>query len=182
MKKSIMTGGWGAIIPLTAAFGVYLFFVFLPGMKDIRRMKSEMELNEATVQAAATIPQQLQQIDDELIAANRYLEKWRGLTNKPSDVAEMFGRLSNLAKVSGVATTAFRPETKQTLATLERIPLTFGCRGSHNQVQTLLASFEELNKRLWIEEVLIERHQQNAQAVMCELKLAIFADNFEISN
>lgn len=182
MKKSFLTGGWGAIIPLTAAFGVYLFFVFLPGMKDIQRMRTEMEVHEAVVQAASSIPAQLKQIEEEVADASRYLEQWRGVTNKPGDVAEMFGRLSNLAKASGVATTAFRPETKESLATLERIPLSFGCRGTPGQVQTLLASFEGLNRRLWVDEILIERNQQNAQFVTCELKLAIFADNFKISD
>lgn len=182
MKKSFMTGGWGAIIPLTAAFGVYMFFVFLPGMKDIRRMRSEMEVNEIAVQAASVVPEQLKQIDQEFLDANKYLEDRRGITNKPSEVAEMFGRISNLAKVSGVSTTAFRPETKQSLATLERIPLTFGCRGTPQQVQTLLASLEGLNRRIWVDEVLIERNQQNGKLVTCELKLAIFADNFEISD
>jgi Tfp pilus assembly protein PilO len=182
MKKSILTGGWGAIIPLTAAFGVYIFFVFLPGMKDIRRMRSEMEASEVAVQAASIVPEQLKRIDQEFLDANRYLDERRGITNKPSDVAEMFGRISNLAKVSGVSTTAFRPEAKQSLATLERIPLTFGCRGTPQQVQTLLATLEGLNRRIWVDEVLIERNQQNGKLVMCELKLAIFADNFEISD
>lgn len=182
MKKSFLTGGWGAIIPLTAAFGVYMFFVFLPGMKDIRRMRSEMEINQVVVQAASSVPEQLKRIDQEFLDANHYLEAHRGITNKPGDVAEMFGRISNLAKTSGVVTTAFRPETKQSLATLERIPLTFGCRGTHHQVQTLLASLEGLNRRIWVDEVLIERNQQNGKFVMCELKLAIFADNFEISD
>lgn len=182
MKKSFLTGGWGAIIPLTAAFGVYLFFVFLPGMKDIQRMRSEMQFNEAAVMAAADIPERLKQIDQEFIDAHKHIEKWSGISNRPSDVAEMFGKLSNLAKLAGVATTAFRPEAKQSLATLERIPLTFGCRGTSEQVKTLLASIEGLNQRIWIDDALIEKSHQNGKLVTCELKLAIFADNFEISD
>ncbi|MCE9605275.1 MAG: type II secretion system protein M [Planctomycetia bacterium] len=182
MKKSFLTGGWGAIVPLTAAFGVYLFFVFLPGMKDIHRMRSEMETKEIVVQVAAAIPDQLKQIDQEFVDAHRYLEKWRGVSNKPSNIAELFGRLSNMAKASGVATTTFRPETKQAYATLERIPLTLGCRGTPEQVQTLLSSIELLNQRLWVDDVTIERSRQDGKSVTCELKLAIFADNFEISD
>lgn len=182
MKKSFLTGGWGAIIPLTAAFGVYLFFVFLPGMKEIHRMRSEMESKEAVVQLAATIPEQLKHIDQEFVDAHQYVEKWRGVSNKPSDVAGLFGRLSNLTKVSGVATTAFRPEPKVSYATLERIPLTLGCRGTPEQVQTLIASIESLSQRVWIDEAVIERGKQNGKDVTCELKLAIFADNFEISD
>ncbi len=56
MKNSLMNGGWGAIIPLTAAFGVYMFFVFLPGMKDIRRMRSEIETNEVAQETSAIEP------------------------------------------------------------------------------------------------------------------------------
>ena len=42
MKKSLLGGGWAAIIPLTLAIGVYLFVVFFPTMREISSLRAEI--------------------------------------------------------------------------------------------------------------------------------------------
>jgi hypothetical protein len=46
----------------------------------------------------------------------------------------------------------------------------------------VLAAIEHLPARIWIDEVTFERIGQDGAIVSCELRLAIFADNFEISD
>ncbi|MBL9082580.1 MAG: type 4a pilus biogenesis protein PilO [Planctomycetales bacterium] len=182
MKTGLLGGAWAAIVPLTAAIGVYLVFVFIPGMREIRELRADIAQKEAAIAAAATIPTRLRNIDAEIVATREYVDQWRGMRADPAALSGLFGELSKLVKQSGAQTTMFRPEAKVSLAELERTPLTIGCRGTFSQVQSLLATVEKLPHRIWIEAAKVESNVQNAELVECELRLAIFADKFEISN
>ena len=39
---AFLTGGWAAIVPLSAAFGLYMVVIFLPGMREMRTLREEM--------------------------------------------------------------------------------------------------------------------------------------------
>lgn len=182
MKSNWLGGTWAAVVPLTGAIGVYLAFVFLPGMREIRELRADMAVKEAASIAAATIPARLRNVDAEIVETRRYVDQWRGMAADPASQSLLFGELSRLVKQSGAQTTMFRPESKQSLAELERTPLTIGCRGTFAQVQTLIAGVERMPQRIWIEQMKVESNSQNAELIECELKLAIFADKFEISN
>ena len=54
---------------------------------------------------------------------------------------------------------------------------TGACHEALNQ-----AAIEKLPARIWVDEVTLERADQDGKTVSCELRLAIFADNFEISD
>lgn len=182
MKVNMLGGAWAAIVPLTAAIGAYLFFVFFPGMREIRDLRADIALKETAAIAAAAIPTRLKNIDAESIAAREYLAKFRAVPADPAAMSRLFGELSQVVKKSGAITTAFRPEAKLALAELERTPVTIGCRGTFEQVQTLLASIEAMPHRIWIEHAKLETGRESAELIECEIKLAIFADKFEISN
>jgi hypothetical protein len=85
-------------------------------------------------------------------------------------------------KDAGVTTTIFRPESKQSFVAVERIPLSIGCTGEHDRLQSLPAQLESMNRRVWIDELVLERAKENEQDMTCELKLAIFVNNFDISD
>jgi hypothetical protein len=76
----------------------------------------------------------------------------------------------------------FKPEPKTALATVDRIPLTIGVSGKLHDVQSLLASVERVDQRIWVDEVLIERSKEASEEITCELKLAVFTNHFEISD
>ncbi|MBL9090130.1 MAG: type 4a pilus biogenesis protein PilO [Planctomycetaceae bacterium] len=181
-QANFLSGGWGAVVPLSAAIGAYLFFVFFPGMREIRELRADMDMKQAVIAAAKTIPQRLNAADAEMRAARDYVEQWRGLAAKPEEYAKTFAGLSQLLKQSGATPTMFRPESKQIWTELERMPLTIGCRGRYEQVYALINGIERVPRRIWIEEATIEKSRQDAELVDCELRLAIFADKFEISN
>jgi len=181
-QASFLSGGWGAVVPLSAAIGVYLFFVFVPGMREIRELRADMDMKQAVIATANTFPQRLNAVEAEMRAARDYVEQWRGPAAKPQEYAKTFAGLSQLLKQSGATPTMFRPEAKQTWTELERVPLTIGCRGRYDEVYALINSIERVPQRIWIEEATIEKSRQDAELVECELKLAIFADKFEISN
>jgi Tfp pilus assembly protein PilO len=182
VKKSLLGGGWAAIVPLTLAIGIYLAVVFFPTMREISSLRAEIAGKEAVIADAARQSGRLPQLEADLAATHEYLRQWRGISAKPGESARLFGRLADLVKASGATTTVFRPEPKRSHASMERLPLVLGCRGTHEQVHALLSSIERLPARIWVDELTLERGDQDGETVACELKLAIFADNFEISD
>jgi Tfp pilus assembly protein PilO len=182
MKKSLLSGGWAAIVPLTLAIGAYLLVVFFPTMREISALRAEIASKEAVISDAATQSARLPKLEAELATTRKYLNDHRGISARPGESARLFGQLADLVKASGATTTVFRPELKRVHASLERLPLVLGCRGTHDQVHAVLAAIERLPARIWIDEVLWERADQDGGLVSCEIKLAIFADNFEISD
>lgn len=181
-QKSLLSGGWAVIVPFTAAIVVYLWFVFFPQMREIRSMREEIAEKQQFIAGIAQRSAREKEIDDEQAATRDYVERYRGATGKPSDVAGLFATLSELLQQSGVKTTMFRPEPKQSLAVVERLPVTIGCTGDHERVQSLLASIERMNQRIWVDEITIERGKETGEGMRCELRPAIFVNNFEISD
>jgi len=181
-QKSLRSGGWAVIVPFTGAIVVYLWFVFFPQMREIRSMRAEIAEKQTFIAGDAQRTARGKQIDAEHAATRDYVERFRGATGKPSDVAGLFATLSGLLQQSGVKTTMFRPEPKQSFASVERIPVTIGCTGDHEHLQSLLASIERMNQRIWVEEVTIERGKEIGEGMRCELRPAIFVNNFEISD
>lgn len=182
MKKSLLSGGWAAIVPLTLSIGIYLAVVFFPTMREIGSLRAEIAGKEATIAEAARQSGRLPQLEADVAATHEYLRRWRGISAKPGESARLFGQLADLVKASGAATTVFRPESKRSHASLERLPLVLGCHGTHAQIHALLSSIERHPARIWVDELSLERGDQDGKTVACEIKLAIFADNFEISD
>lgn len=181
-QKSLLNGGWAVIVPLTAAIVAYLWLMFFPQMREIRSMREEIAEKQSFIAGAAQRTAREKEIDDEQAATRDYVERYRGATGKPSDVAGLFAALSELLQQSGVTTTMFRPEPKQSFAAVERIPVTIGCTGDHDRLLSLLASVERMNQRIWVDEVTIEREKETGEGMRCELRPAIFVNNFEISD
>lgn len=181
-RTSLLEGGWVAIVPLTVALVAYLFVVFFPGMREIRELRAEAAVHE---QAAADARRQaglLPGIEAEIAETSSYVRKWRGTDDDPRHVSQALGDIANLISRSGATTTSFRPEAKTSFAALDRLPLILGCRGTYRQVQSLLSSLERQPQRLWIEEVQIERAAGTDGTLACEIRLALFADKFDISD
>ncbi len=181
-KKSLAAGGWVVIIPLTAGIAAYLWFVFFPGMKEMRELRADIGTKQSFLAGAPARAVRMKAAQEEEKKTADYVRRWRGSSAKAGDVAKVLGRLSETMKTSGVVTTAFRPEPKQSLAVLDRVSLSVGCVGTFAQVQTLLATLEGLPERIWIEEARFECDGKDREKMRCELKPAIFVDNFEISD
>lgn len=172
---------WLVIGILTGTIVAYLYFVFFPGMGNVRSLTADIATKRAFLAGDAALASRLRAAEAEEAATRAYVEKWSGAAVKPGDAARLYAALADCMKSAGVATTVFRPEPKQNFAVYERLPLTVACSGSFQQLQALLAAIEQLPQRIWIEEATFEREKDGAR-MRCELKPAIFVNNFEISD
>jgi Tfp pilus assembly protein PilO len=182
MSHKLQAGGWVVIVPLTGVLAAYLYFIFFPGMRTMREEQAEMVTKRAYLAQSAARTARLEAAEKEAAATIEYLRQWRGTATKSSDVARLFGDLSECLKQSGATTTVFRPEAKQPSAVVDRVPLTVACVGTFTQLQSMLASIESLPQRIWIEEAIFERDAKDGEKMRAELKPVIFVNNFEISD
>ena len=181
-KPAFLSGGWGVIVPGTAAIGVYLFFVFLPQMREIHRLRHEIAQQQSFLGTTAQRAVRESSVEAEIEAARDYIARFRGASSTPSEVSGLFASLSELLKSTEVTTSNFKPEAKTALAAVDRIPLTIGVAGKQHSLQSLLAKIEQVDQQIWVDEVLIERSKEAGEEMVCELKLAIFTNHFEISD
>lgn len=181
-KPAFLSGGWGVIVPSTAAIGVYLFFVFLPQMREIHRLRQEIAEKQSFLGTVAQRAVLETSVEADIDATRKYIDRFRGASSNSTEVSGLFAKLSELLKSSQVTTAMFKPEQKTALASIDRIPLTIGVTGKLHHLKALLANIEQVNERIWVDEVLIERGKEAGEEMECELKLAIFTNHFEISD
>lgn len=175
-------GGWIAILPCTAAVAAYLFLVFLPGMREIHQLRADMVVKQRYLSESAVRAAREKAVETEEAETREYLQRGRNGAGSKAEGAALFGELSEQFRSAGVTMTMFRPEPKSLHVAVDRLPATVQCQGTFLQLQSLLASLEQLRHRIWIEELLLERGAEIEGNVKCELRLAIFVDNFEISD
>jgi hypothetical protein len=181
-KSKFKSGGWAVILPMTAAIGLYVAFVFLPQMREIHAMRLEIADNQSFLGSVAQRSVRDAAVDADIEATRRYIEHYRGASSSPADVSGLFAQISDLLNAAGVTTSNFKPEAKQALGSVDRVPLVISCSGSRDRVQSLLAGLEQINQRLWVEELTMERGKEAGEDMTCELRLAIFTNHFEISD
>jgi Tfp pilus assembly protein PilO len=181
-RSQFQSGGWAVIVPLTAAIAAYLFFVFFPQMREIRTLREDIAAKQLYLGGTAQRVAREAAIDEEEAATREYVARLRGASRTSADVSAVFAAVSEQLRSAEVTTTTFRPEAKQSLAVVERIPLSIGCTGEHDRLRALLSSIEQMNERIWIDELTLERAPENEEGMSCQLKLAIFVNNFEISD
>jgi Tfp pilus assembly protein PilO len=175
-------GGWVAIVPCTVGLAAYLFLVFLPGMREIHELRADMVVKERYLSESATRAAREKSVEAEEAETREYLTARHGGSKAAKDGAALFGELSERFKAVGVTMTMFRPEAKTSFAAVDRLPVTVQCKGTYGQMQALLASMEQVKQRVWVDDLVLERGTNAGEDMRCELRLAIFVDNFEISD
>ncbi|HEX4131331.1 MAG TPA: type 4a pilus biogenesis protein PilO [Pirellulales bacterium] len=178
-RNSIPT--WAITIPIAAAACAYVWFSFVPQMRSIHDLRAEMQRQMDVNKTASEIAAQITRTSQQLDAVNDYIRRQEPESGEPAQISRVLRRIAEAAKRSGVQTTKFVPETPAKLASLERVPVKLGCRGTLSSVCDLLAELEGMHGHLWIDELSFEPLAETGQQVQAEINLAIFVGNSEKS-
>jgi Tfp pilus assembly protein PilO len=182
MKISLNSGGW-TIPALASALAVaYVALFFVPGYRQIRRLREDLETKRAFVAQASSLTSAIAATRGELQTTLQYTKHWQEAAPGHSKLPALYGEISSLAKQIGVTTTRFDPEPVHNQRRLRRIPLAIGCTGSFSQTCHLLQGIESLPPTIWLKSVRMDLDGVDGVNVKTELELDIFADNPEISD
>jgi Tfp pilus assembly protein PilO len=177
MKSTKSYGSWIITAPLVGLACAYLFLVFLPGQKEIHRLKAEISRQRDFIRLSDQCAVALQTTQEELETAREHLAVWKQSAPTHDKLSELYGRINALADAAGAKTTRFEPQQDVQYRTISRVPVSVGFVGSFAEICAYLYHLEMLPQTIWVEDLKIEKYAKNEENAQCEVTLVVFADN-----
>jgi hypothetical protein len=163
---------------ITAAF---VGLVFLPQMRSVRATSAELESKEQFVRETAGLPAREQALTRELAETQAFLDGRRAAIGSTAGEPPI-AAWSLAAEKVGVTLTRLEPQQPQELATLRRVEVALGCRGSALAVFRWLQEVERSGAAVWLRELRLERQPAPSMEVEVSATLVTFAGPVEVSD
>ena len=179
--KKLQRGNWLITAPLVCVALAYLLLVFLPGHNSTTETRTQIQEQEQYISQAQMTVAALQAAQSELSKAIEYTTQWEKDAPTSDSLAQLYGKINELAKATGVTPTRFDPEPVLQRALIREIPISMACTGTFSQIYSFLSRLESLPETTWVTSVVFEKIDQKSQRIACELKLVVFAGNSENS-
>jgi len=160
----------------------YLYFVYLPSQREIRRVEKDLALRRQYIRQSLQAATALPAIEAKLQTVRQQTARWTAAAPTPEQVGTVYARINALVDQTGAATTRFQPLADLPQGTIHRFPVNLAISGSFPQACQFLYDLEQLPATLWIEDLKIEQAAGAGQDVSCELTVVIVADNSENSD
>lgn len=177
MLNKLKNKTWLVTVPIAAGTVAYVWLFFLPAQREVAAMSTEVHNKLAFAMTAEQIRGQIRAVQAEQVAIEDYAERWRAPASSSADLAQVFSKLADAMREVGVEATRFTPDARTNYSQMQRVSVRVGCRGSFAQMLRLLAAWEQLPARIWVEELKLEASHDNPDVLECEANLAIFAVN-----
>ncbi len=166
---------------VTAISGIltlaYLYFLFLPIQKDIAAKRDEVQTKQDFIVQANGLTEPIKQTLRQLDRARLYEEQWRDTAPREGRLAELFGTITDQITTAGTETRRFDPQPVTKMGTVWRIPVGVACLGNFSEIFEMLRRIESLPMSIWISDMTIKPEGENSEILVCEVNLAVFADN-----
>ncbi len=175
-KSLLITLGLGGTTVL------YVLALFMPQMKALAATRDQLRTKQEFIFQAAKLRPVVDSLEEDLKDTASYIETWNAQTRASSELAILYGRISELAKEAGTTTTRFEPQPAVHYKTLERAPVVLSVTGPFAAIEKLVGSLESLDEAVWIEDLRLESPRKDGGNATCELNLAIFADRNDKSD
>ena len=184
MTKSTSKKSRGWMITMLLAGGAlaYVLLVFLPGQVKVSKLRSQLREEQHFVIQADRLISTIQQTEDELAQTNRFAADWYEDAPGESELAAVYGQVTDAARQSGISLLRFEPQPAIRLATVSQISSTLIGQGTFAEVFSFLERLEQMSPSNWISQLQMREVGENGQELQCELSLTVFADNRGISN
>jgi len=152
-------------------------WIYLPGSREITRLKGEIQQKQDYLNMSAGVPLALQMSQKRAEKIEAHNAAWHRQAPTPEDLSTLYGKVHGLAKSAGTTVTRFDPEPITRYETIREIPLSVGLRGSFAQVFHFLKGLEDVPATVWANTVKIESVDSSAGSVSCRVDLVVFAGN-----
>jgi len=160
----------------------YTFLLFLPGQKSISDLRRELDEKRDFVTRNQMIATHIQSTQDDIDATQTYVDRWQARVPAPTQVTSLLGEITSAAADSGTSQLDVTPGPTERFKTIQQIPVTLAGSGSFAEVFEFVRKIEEMPQTVWIRHLSMESAGENSEALQCEIALAIFAGNTEISD
>lgn len=182
MKSNLKRQSYVVIAVVLAIAIGYPVCAFFPKMRAIARVRQEIRQKQDFVTETEKRRPLISQQQAALASTFKYLDMQRSRLVAPDKLSAVFGTISKLAKDAGTTTTRFQPHAPVAYDTFRKIPIDLGVTGRTDAIETFLSQIEHLPYTMWLDELKMDVAGDDGQTTRCNVELAIFVDNPEISN
>ncbi len=170
-------------IPLVAVVAAWVFLVFLPIQKAIARLQDEAKQMQQYCDRSSSLLPVLKRTGRELAGTRGgIIAHWKDTVPTRRDLPALLGKITALARSTGLRTTRFDPEPIIAHERIARVPLSMEVTGPFPRLFTFLGKLEKMPQTIWIEHLGIEKSKKDRENISCQIRLAIFMDNPEDSD
>lgn len=182
MYANIRRSSWIVTPCLAAIAVVYLALTWLPSRRAIQQWRAQVQAEQQAVAQATDSSARLVALQNELHQTEVVTAQWEKAAPGRRDIPALFAEINALAKDAGLSVSRFDPQPILVYEKLQEIPITVVCSGEFSDLFQFLRGIEGLSVTTWVEAIRLEKTAQNAKDVRCELNLAVFTNNQQISD
>ena len=174
--------GWMITMLLAGCALAYVVFVFLPGQVKVAKLRAKLREEQHFVIQADRLINTIEQTENELAQTTEFAAHWHQQAPDESELAAVYGQITDAARQSGMTLLRFEPQPAQKLATISQISSTLIGQGSFAETFDFLQRLEAMSSSNWITQLQMREAGEGGQELQCELTLTVFAGNRGISN
>lgn len=167
---------------VTAAVACYVFFVFMPGQRATAELRQQFVQQLDFVRQTGQLGPKIQQLEQDLARTHGFIHAWHQAAPSEERLAHIFVKITEHANSAGVDIVRFEPQPAEQLDYLRRVPVEMAAEGTFHQLFALMGRLESLESEFWIETLDVRPVQSTPGRLRCELRLALFAGQAEISD
>ena len=182
MNAKSCYGSWIITATLAAAGVAYVVWIYLPGSREIVRLRDDIQQKQDYLAMASGIPLALQISQKQVEETEAYNTAWHEQAPALEDLSSLYGKLHSLAKTAGTTVTRFDPEPIIRYETIRKIPLSVGLEGSFAQVFHYFKGLETMPATIWANSFKLENLDVSKGCISCRVDLVVFAGNPENSD
>lgn len=175
-------GSWRVTLPIATIAVVYMLCVFLPRQRYADELREELRSKQQFLTQAASLRPVVEQTRQQIDEADAYVQTWRGRAGRSGELADLFGRLNQLAQQAGAEVDRFDPLESTAMETLSRTSVEWEVAGTLRQLLEVTAGVDALPQLLWIDQLHLRSPEQPGGPMTCAARLVVFDDNSQLSD
>ncbi|GAB6165854.1 hypothetical protein JCM19992_18540 [Thermostilla marina] len=140
-----------------------------------RRLEEERILTQVAEETIRTVPE----VSDQLQRTEAFLAEWDRRKLGGDDLTQIMGELTALATAAGVQPTRMAPQETVRHGWLAESHLRMTVKGTTDEIFRFIAQAEKLDWEVWVNRVSLERCEDPADPVSCEIDFVGYGESSE---
>jgi len=177
MKKLLERSSWIITAPLLLLTIVYLVFFFVPGRRNLRRLREDLDTTMKLTYQSESAATRIEAILADLRSTRDFTESWRARSLHSPRLAELYGRILALGRDVGTEFRSLDPDTSVSMEQLDQAPVKLVLAGSFSAIFDFLRRLESFPEVMLIDSVELKAPSKDGGLTQCSLSLVIFTDH-----
>ena len=147
-KIPVKTRIYGFVGFLCVLVGLFIYFIYIPMISDIRKNEKTLAETTATIRANDERIKKLDELEQEVVTLNAKLKVLSEQLPEEKEVSTLLGEIQGLVNKSGLTLKLWRPEKRRTHSSglYEEIPINVDLIGGYHNVGVFFDSIGKVKR------------------------------------